>query len=48
MPVTQFGRYGFVMCFERIGVSPNIIYASFEALLDSINYRLMKDNAQAA
>jgi 2-isopropylmalate synthase len=29
-------------------VSPNIIDASFEALLDSINYKLMKDNAQAA
>jgi 2-isopropylmalate synthase len=31
-----------------VGVSPNIIDASFEALLDSINYELMKDNAQAA
>jgi 2-isopropylmalate synthase len=31
-----------------VGVSPNIIDASFEALLDSINYKLMKDNAQAA
>jgi 2-isopropylmalate synthase len=30
-----------------VGVSPNIIDASFEALLDSINYKLMKDNAQA-
>ncbi len=28
-----------------VGVSPNIIDASFEALLDSINYKLMKDNA---
>jgi 2-isopropylmalate synthase len=31
-----------------VGVSPNIIDASFEALLDSINYKLMKDNAQAS
>jgi 2-isopropylmalate synthase len=31
-----------------VGVSPNIIDASFEALLDAINYKLMKDNAQAA
>jgi len=31
-----------------VGVSPNIIDASFEALLDSINYKLMKDNAEAA
>ncbi len=29
-----------------VGVSPNIIDASFEALLDSINYKLMKDDAQ--
>lgn len=28
-----------------VGVSPNIIDASFEALLDSINYKLMKDGA---
>ena len=31
-----------------VGVSPNIIDASFEALINSINYKLMKDNAQAA
>ncbi len=31
-----------------VGVSPNIIDASFEALLDSINYKLMKDDAKAA
>ena len=31
-----------------VGVSPNIIDASFEALLDAINYKLMKDNAEAA
>jgi 2-isopropylmalate synthase len=34
--------------WSTVGVSPNIIDASFEALLDSINYKLMKDNAQAA
>jgi 2-isopropylmalate synthase len=28
-----------------VGVSPNIIDASFEALLDAINYKLLKDNA---
>ena len=26
-----------------VGVSPNIVDASFEALIDSINYKLMKD-----
>lgn len=31
-----------------VGVSPNIIDASFEALVDSINYKLMKDRAEAA
>ena len=31
-----------------VGVSPNIIDASFEALLDSINYKLMKDGAEVA
>ncbi|MGE0630061.1 MAG: citramalate synthase [Hyphomicrobiaceae bacterium] len=31
-----------------VGVSPNIVDASFEALLDSINYKLMKDGAEAA
>ncbi len=36
------------MRWSTVGVSPNIIDASFEALLDSINYKLMKDNAQAA
>ncbi len=30
-----------------VGVSPNIIDASFEALVDSINYKLMKDGAHA-
>jgi 2-isopropylmalate synthase len=31
-----------------VGVSTNIIDASFEALLDAINYKLLKDNAQVA
>ena len=31
-----------------VGVSPNIVDASFEALVDSINYKLMKDHAEAA
>ncbi|WP_295558962.1 citramalate synthase [uncultured Hyphomicrobium sp.] len=31
-----------------VGVSPNIIDASFEALLDSINYKLLRDGATAA
>ena len=30
-----------------IGVSPNIVDASFEAILDSINYKLMRDGARA-
>jgi 2-isopropylmalate synthase len=29
-----------------VGVSPNIIDASFEALLDAINYKLLKDGAR--
>ncbi len=29
-----------------VGVSPNIIDASFEALLDSINYKLLRDGAK--
>jgi 2-isopropylmalate synthase len=33
--------------WTTVGVSPNIIDASFEALLDSINYKLLKDNARA-
>ena len=28
-----------------VGVSPNIVDASFEALLDSINYKLIRDGA---
>ena len=31
-----------------VGVSPNIVDASFEALIDSINYKLMKDGAEVA
>ncbi|MEM7618970.1 MAG: citramalate synthase [Pseudomonadota bacterium] len=30
-----------------VGVSPNIVDASFEALLDSINYKLIRDSAPA-
>ncbi|GFO83575.1 MAG: citramalate synthase [Methyloceanibacter sp.] len=30
-----------------VGVSPNIVDASFEALLDSINYKLIRDRAPA-
>ena len=33
--------------WTTVGVSPNIIDASFEALLDSINYKLLKENAVA-
>jgi 2-isopropylmalate synthase len=30
-----------------VGVSPNIVDASFEALLDSINYKLLRDGAKS-
>jgi 2-isopropylmalate synthase len=30
-----------------VGVSPNIVDASFEALLDSITYKLLKSKAPA-
>ncbi|HUD50905.1 citramalate synthase, partial [Parvibaculum sp.] len=30
-----------------VGVSPNIVDASFQALVDSINYKLLRDNAPA-
>ena len=30
-----------------VGVSPNIVDASFEALLDSISYKLIRDGAPA-
>ncbi len=33
--------------WTTVGVSPNIIDASFEALLDAINYKLLKDGAKA-
>ena len=33
--------------WTTVGVSPNIIDASFEALLDSINFKLLRDNARA-
>jgi 2-isopropylmalate synthase len=33
--------------WTTVGVSPNIIDASFEALLDSINFKLLKDDARA-
>jgi 2-isopropylmalate synthase len=32
--------------WTTIGVSPNIIDASFEALSDSINYKLLKSGAR--
>ena len=31
-----------------IGVSPNIIDASFKALIDSLDYKIFKDNAPAS
>ncbi len=31
-----------------VGVSPNIVDASFQALLDSIRYKLFKDGAKAS
>jgi 2-isopropylmalate synthase len=31
-----------------VGVSPNIIDASFAALVDSIDYKLYRDGAEAA
>ncbi len=34
--------------WNTIGVSPNVIDASFNALHDSITYRLLKENAKAA
>jgi 2-isopropylmalate synthase len=30
-----------------VGVSPNIVDASFEALVDSITYKLLRDGAKA-
>jgi 2-isopropylmalate synthase len=34
--------------WATIGVSPNIVDASFEAILDSINYKLLRDGATVA
>ena len=34
--------------WSTVGVSPNIVDASFEALLDSITYKLLRDGANAA
>jgi 2-isopropylmalate synthase len=34
--------------WSTVGVSPNIVDASFEALIDSINYKLLRDGAAAA
>jgi 2-isopropylmalate synthase len=33
--------------WSTVGVSSNIIDASFEALLDAINWKLVRDGAQA-
>ena len=33
--------------WTTIGISPNIIDASFQALMDSIIYKLVKSGAQA-
>ena len=33
--------------WSTVGVSPNIVDASFEALLDAINWKLIRDGAQA-
>jgi len=33
--------------WSTIGVSPNIIDASFQALMDSVVYKLVKSNAPA-
>jgi 2-isopropylmalate synthase len=34
--------------WSTVGVSPNIVDASFEALLDAINWKLIRDQAQTA
>ncbi|MGI9388917.1 MAG: citramalate synthase, partial [Boseongicola sp.] len=34
--------------WSTVGVSPNIVDASFEALLDSINWKLVRDSAKGA
>jgi len=32
--------------WSTVGVSPNIVDASFEALLDAINWKLIKENCK--
>ncbi|MEQ1864941.1 MAG: alpha-isopropylmalate synthase regulatory domain-containing protein, partial [Micropepsaceae bacterium] len=34
--------------WSTVGVSPNIVDASFEALIDSITYKLLRDGAPAS
>src|SRR5262245_27235038 len=34
--------------WSTVGVSPNIVDASFEALIDSITYKLLRDGAPPA
>ena len=34
--------------WATVGVSPNIVDASFEALLDAINWKLIRDGAHVA
>jgi 2-isopropylmalate synthase len=34
--------------WSTVGVSPNIVDASFEALLDAVNWKLIRDGAVAA
>jgi 2-isopropylmalate synthase len=33
-------------CWSTVGVSANIVDASFEALLDAINWKLIRDTGQ--
>jgi 2-isopropylmalate synthase len=33
--------------WSTVGVSPNIVDASFEALIDAVFYKLLKDGVQA-
>jgi len=33
--------------WSTVGVSPNLVDASFEALMDSIRYKLFRDGARA-
>jgi 2-isopropylmalate synthase len=34
--------------WSTVGVSPNIVDASFEALLDAINWKLVRDTGEGA